>query len=1325
MSTRQFMKRFIGAVLATVTLGLTIGFVPGANAGTVGPLVSDDMGFSEAAVFYPAQTLYDSTTVAIAVDDNGNVYSATNWAGGGDLGVGTLSDWHQKYRNKPGTQRPIIHKVDANGIQLWSWELRGKGYDKNPSVFDDGVGLERNSYGVFTDIAIDGDGNTYATGWWHGKGLTPEGQAVNADDTDGFVVSIDPDGNTRWVKVLRSYGRRSLGRSQLLGVDVDHEGNLVVIGRWYGTVRLDMKPSGGPVKSTRTWSPYIAKLHASDGEMQWWFYWNDCPQHGQMNTPHDVKFLSDGDIVVVGAYNHIPIYDCADSTLNGELSQKRLIQNSQLGGGWGARSNLVKISAKGKFMWGREFGSISNFNQATEIALDPNNDDLFIVGFWEKYNNDDNHVFSPSIPKNAAAHSGITFTHDPSIKMAPSDHEPKGAWVSGPGCPHSGDCAEGHQVNQDTYLLHTDKHGNHIAHETYDVHLEKDFRPKVDVNDDGSELVIANTGYLQKHVHHSGVRHEASGWVMTVDPTSLERKWITISEPVPLPTGLINSSHRWNDVRYGPNNNVYVGGHWYNQVSFGETTSTEPAHSHRTSRANKADAVVIRYDEAGNVAGGGISPIVDVAPDGYEIITGPTIEDDGTFFLSPGSEVVWDTPLCKGGRWEVTPQPGIAVRQYMVLKNELTLSGDSLVDWIRDQHNDGISTTPNYNILWQDNFLLDEGGISSARPETFRLYGWDTGIGDLDNPSDRPVGFYFRNGLFTYNTNSGAGVPMYEPSTEVPGHSWNLDRYDVYLAFAHPGGTADHQIYPQFEQKGCEPGPMTLCALPPAVGGGTSVNCWDTYGFTVSKDLVTTTEEGGSETFKVCLVGPVYMGFDGPTADVVMTVVNGDTTEVELSTDTLVFTPDNWNDCQTITVTGLDDGEPDGDITSYVNIDIDHDASSYEYAAVPNQFVTVVNENDDLLPPPPNPDLDGDGILNINEVDGCVLLADCDGDGINDGNEIFACMLVADCDGDGVGDNSEISQACIQDPSCTGTETNPVDEIPEVDEQLPVKPDNPAPGPTPDIETPDPEGDEQPDRDPPPVANDPDLPTDTDGDGVPDDDEATGCAERPDCDGDGLNDGEDPDPLDPDIDGDGLLDGFDPDTANPDTDGDGILDGDDPDADGDGIVDDPDADLDGDGIADGGVDDAPDAAASSEPDSGGESNDQAPPPAQTPDTESSEGGLADRIGDLPWAALAATAALAVAAAAAIAASVAGPSLLRWLLRGSLGIWLFGLLFGRRGVRCSSCDLKLVQQAGLWVDKDTQWVVGINNHTHVPADFSEKDRDKYVTAVQQILQDSTR
>ena len=40
----------------------------------------------------------------------------------------------------------------------------------------------------------------------------------------------------------------------------------------------------------------------------------------------------------------------------------------------------------------------------------------------------------------------------------------------------------------------------------------------------------------------------------------------------------------------------------------------------------------------------------------------------------------------------------------------------------------------------------------------------------------------------------------------------------------------------------------------------------------------------------------------------------------------------------------MSDGTPDGDITSYVNISIVHDKSSYEYASLANKIVDVVTK---------------------------------------------------------------------------------------------------------------------------------------------------------------------------------------------------------------------------------------------------------------------------------------------------------------------------------------------------------------------------------------------
>ena len=104
--------------------------------------------------------------------------------------------------------------------------------------------------------------------------------------------------------------------------------------------------------------------------------------------------------------------------------------------------------------------------------------------------------------------------------------------------------------------------------------------------------------------------------------------------------------------------------------------------------------------------------------------------------------------------------------------------------------------------------------------------------------------------------------------------------------------------------------------------------------------------------------------------------------------------------------------------------------------------------------------------------------------------------------------------------------------------------------------------------------------TDTDGDGLTDEEEeALGTDPLdPDTDGDGVSDGDEvalgTDPLDPDTDGDGLSDGDEvalgTDPLDPDTDGDGLSDGDevalgtdplDPDTDGDGIPDGSDPDV--------------------------------------------------------------------------------------------------------------------------------------------------------------------
>jgi len=1350
------MKKFIQAVLATVTLALTVGFVP-----SVPPVAAFE--YEDVAMFSPANLFrYGAQTFAVAIGGDGSVYTGTNHAGYGELGVDTASVHIPQTAVNPAKEEFTVHKVSPAGDQEWQWRMRrGK---------PDGTKVD-GSTGRLIDITVDDNGVVYGVGHWYGSGATTDGvelitekKANGASTQDGFVFAIRPDGTTKWLQEFHA-----LGAAWLDAIDVDNKGNVVVAGKWSGIGRMmqttDWKSPehiAGLVDSGTGYKPFIAKLDARNGWTRWAYWWNVCADgHSDLG---DVTFLSDGTIVAVGGYSNTTkgkpgpvVYnsrsrtDCKTSLIRGANTVSGLKRDQQKGTDGGNRSNMVKLSAGGDFMWGREWGSPNEINYATELAIHPTTGDMFIVGSWTKWNKTNNHYYAPTIPTNNADFPAGTFTRPtpiPSLKLNSHEgcHKKDGTpWTKA--C----DTNDWRNVNGDTYLLHVDKHGNYKNVTSFDVHLTMEKKPDIAINSDGSELVLSNTGFkpLNLTAGPKGVGsivHGAAGWVMTVDPTDLTEKWTVIHDVHSYDYNNFTtkkgkfigtkSATIVDDVQYGPDDLVYMSGRAYGQVKFGETVagpgSAEPFVKYKgwDIKYKRPDAVVVKYDAAGFVAAG-IPPVIpDEVPDGFSVVKGPF--HLGETVIDYGGEVVWDTPLCKGGRWHVYPQPGIAVRQYMVNKADLAASSMTPGEFIRTNHSAADLMLPNYNILWQDGYLLDTTGFSTdpISASQFKVVGWDDGVDDLTF-DQQPVGFYFRNNMFTYNTNDDRlPAPRYMPGTEIDGHTWDLDsgdpdtEVDVYMSFAHPSGSTNTKPYPEFEQKGCVPGPMTPCS-------GTSFDCTDTYGFEVSKDDVTTTEDGDSETFTVVLTGPTYMGFDGPTGPVIITLVNTDDTEVTLDKTKLTFWTYNWNVPQTVTVTGIGDGTPDGDITSYVDVSIDHDVSSYEYAGLLNQIVDVVNENVDLLPPPPNPDIDGDGIINEDEVDGCVDKADCDGDGINDGNEIFACVLVADCDGDGVPDNSESSPACIQDPSCKDIADNvEADPEPEVIEPEPVEPeDPPAPPPPPVTE---PEEEDNPQPEPQPDVSEPAPDQDADNDGVPDADETEGCEATPDCDGDGLPDGDDPDPDNADVDGDGLVDGFDPDTSNPDTDGDGIPDGEDPDADGNGT---PDAEEPS--LGDGGTALLPDQPELTPDDSDGGSDgtdssdggnstddgtDEVSKPSPTPDNKFDEdvegdgNGFIDALGDLPPAAIAAAALVAAVAAAAAAASLAGPGLLSWLFRGAIGIWFFGLLFGRRGVRCDVCDLLLIKRDGVWVDKDTHWQVGINEHTHVPADFSDKDRARYLNSL---------
>lgn len=106
-------------------------------------------------------------------------------------------------------------------------------------------------------------------------------------------------------------------------------------------------------------------------------------------------------------------------------------------------------------------------------------------------------------------------------------------------------------------------------------------------------------------------------------------------------------------------------------------------------------------------------------------------------------------------------------------------------------------------------------------------------------------------------------------------------------------------------------------------------------------DTLYTSETGTVATLGVALERQ-------PSAEVRLTISGVDSTEGQISTESLTFTPANWGIAQKITITGVDDPDADGDASYSLVFTPTSDDSSY--ADLSATTIAVVNTGDEPLP---------------------------------------------------------------------------------------------------------------------------------------------------------------------------------------------------------------------------------------------------------------------------------------------------------------------------------------------------------------------------------------
>ncbi|MEM1239338.1 MAG: DUF4114 domain-containing protein [Cyanobacteria bacterium P01_H01_bin.26] len=197
-------------------------------------------------------------------------------------------------------------------------------------------------------------------------------------------------------------------------------------------------------------------------------------------------------------------------------------------------------------------------------------------------------------------------------------------------------------------------------------------------------------------------------------------------------------------------------------------------------------------------------------------------------------------------------------------------------------------------------------------------------VGSAAAPLDPQLGLLQANGGFTQTHAPKAGSPVIDAGNAgtVPADAFDLDR---------DGNTAEAL---SVDQRG----------VPFARVVGTTVDIGAVEGVVVPAGItfspitgLLTTESGGRDTFTAVLTSQ-------PSDAVMLNFTSDDVSEGTI-TPSITFSTANWNQPQTVTLTGVDDPDEDGDVDYIINTSVT--SADTRYRTLIPTSVAVTNQDDD------------------------------------------------------------------------------------------------------------------------------------------------------------------------------------------------------------------------------------------------------------------------------------------------------------------------------------------------------------------------------------------
>ena len=191
------------------------------------------------------------------------------------------------------------------------------------------------------DIAVDADGNVYATGFFRNTGDFDPGTGTlnltSAGILDIFISKLDRDGNLLWAVRV---GGTDYDRG--FGIAVDNDGNVYSTGYFAGTVDFDPGPGTFNLSSSGS-GIYILKLD-TDGN----FVWAKSISASGSNYGRAIAIDNAQNVYVTGEFKFTVDFDPGPGVSN-------LTQTGSNGDVF-----ILKLDAAGDFEWAKSHGGSSD-----------------------------------------------------------------------------------------------------------------------------------------------------------------------------------------------------------------------------------------------------------------------------------------------------------------------------------------------------------------------------------------------------------------------------------------------------------------------------------------------------------------------------------------------------------------------------------------------------------------------------------------------------------------------------------------------------------------------------------------------------------------------------------------------------------------------------------------------------------------------------------------------------------------------------------------------------------------------------------------------------